>query len=96
MSVVVMLTLKAKPEAFEDMKAQMAETLKDTNRFEGCLGVYACADNDDHSLIVYERWTAPEAQQKYIAWRQERGDLDAMGEALRAAPTFETREDVFA
>lgn len=95
MSVVVLLTLKAKPEAFEGLKSGLAQTLTETIAFKGCLGVHACADPETHSLVLYERWEDKSAQEAYIAWRTERGDMDGMGAALREPPLFETRDEVF-
>lgn len=95
MSIVVLLTLKAKPEAFDALKSTMRQILPDTKTFKGNLGILACADPAEHTLILYERWENAEAQQAYMAWRGESGDLDAMGAALREPPLFETREDVF-
>ncbi|MFA5581615.1 MAG: antibiotic biosynthesis monooxygenase family protein [Paracoccaceae bacterium] len=96
MSVVVMLTLKTKPEAFEGLKEGLSASLVDTCKYEGCLGVYAAACPDTHTITLYERWEKPEDQQAYIAWRTERGEMNATGEALREPPIFQTLQDVFA
>ncbi|PKP74552.1 MAG: antibiotic biosynthesis monooxygenase [Alphaproteobacteria bacterium HGW-Alphaproteobacteria-6] len=96
MSVVVLLHLKAKPDSFETLKATLAAILPDTRAFEGCLGICACADAEDNAMLVYERWQTKADQEAYIGWRAGRGDLDKLATLLRAAPVFETREDVFA
>lgn len=96
MSVVILLTLKARPEAFEGLKSGLAGILPDTNAFAGCLGVYACADPDTHTLMLYERWNTPEDHDRYAAWRAESGGMKGLGEALREPPVSQTLEDVFA
>lgn len=95
MTVVVLLHLKAKPEAFETLTATLAAILSDTRAFEGCRGIHACASPGDHSALVYERWDSKAHQEQYIAWRAKRGDLDKLAALLRAEPVFETRDDVF-
>lgn len=96
MPVVVLLHLKARPDSFETLKSTMAAILPDTRAFEGCLGISACADPEDHGVLVYERWQTKADQETYIGWRAGRGDLDKLATLLRAAPVFETREDLFA
>ena len=43
-------------------------------------------DNSDH-ILVYEIWETKEDHQAYMGWRQERGDLDALGGIVAEAPT---------
>jgi hypothetical protein len=43
-------------------------------------------DNSDH-ILVYEIGETKEDHQAYMGWRQERGDLDALGGIVAEAPT---------
>ena len=95
MSVVVMLTLKAKDDQYDTLKATMKAILPDTAARDGAELIRAAADPDDKAVKVYEVWDRIESQQAYIGWRKERGDLDKLGALLREAPTFEVLEDIF-
>jgi len=95
MPIVVLVTFKAKPEAFEGLKSGLAGILPDTRDFPGSLGVSACADPASHTILIHERWNTPEDQQKYMAWRNEGGGMDGLGESLVAPPEFQTLEHIF-
>ncbi len=96
MSVVILVTLRTKPEAFEGLKSGLPQILPETVAFKGCLGIHVCADPDTHTLLIYERWESKADQEAYIAWRTGRGEMAGMAAALREPPAFETREDIFA
>ena len=40
------------------------------------------------AVVFYEEWESPEAQQAYLAWRVERGDLTRLMSYLSGAPEF--------
>ena len=95
MSVVVLLTVKAKDDQYETLVATMKAILPDTAARDGAELIRAAADAGDKSVRVYEVWDRIESQQAYLKWRAERGDLDKLGALLREAPNFEVLEDVF-
>jgi len=95
MSVVVLLTTKAKDDQYETLVATMKAILPDTAARDGAELIRAAADPEDKSVKVYEVWDKIESQQAYVKWRAERGDLDKMGALLREPPTFEVMEDIF-
>lgn len=41
-----------------------------------------------NKVLFYEVWESVEAQQAYMAWRVERGDLTVLMSFLAAEPTF--------
>ena len=94
MSVIVLLTLKTKPNAYEEFGDILKNILADTASF-GCEGIYACGDSENHTFLLYESWASTENQQEYMKWRQERGDLDVLGTMLREPPILETRDLIF-
>ncbi len=83
MSVVVILELKVKDEAYEGMQKGLASILPDTAKFEGCQALHASTDDATKTIMLYEVWDRIESQQKYMGWRQERGELDGLLAALR-------------
>ena len=95
MSVIVLLTLKTKPNAYEEFGDILKNILVDTASFEGCEGIYAAGDQEDHTYLLFENWASIENQKAYMKWRQERGDLDVFGTVLREPPIVETRDLIF-
>ena len=89
MTCVVILELDVKPEAVDGVKEGLKGMLPDTRSYDGCIDVYAVQDQDNGSTIVaVEKWESRKHYETYLAWRQERGDLDSLGEALNAPPSI--------
>ena len=95
MSVIVLLTLKTKPETYEEFGTVLENILGDTASFEGCEGIYAAGDSENHTYLLFEKWASIENQKAYMKWRQDRGDLDVFGKVLREPPIVETRDLIF-
>ena len=53
MSVIVILTLKAKPDSYDQLGSMLKEILSDTASFEGCKGLYACGDQNSQTFLLY-------------------------------------------
>ncbi len=88
MSVTIVLDLKAAPGSIDDLKQIFVEILPDTRTYEGCeaLDVHLNQD-DEHNLVIVERWQSRPHYEKYFAWRQETGLLDRLGPLLGAPPS---------
>ena len=95
MSMIVLLTLKTKPDAYEEFGTILENILSDTASFEGCEGVYAAGDLENHTYLLFEKWVSIENQKAYMKWRQDRGDLDVFSRVLREPPIVETRDLIF-
>ena len=95
MSVVVLLTLKTKPNTYEEFGDILKNILGDTASFDGCEGIYVAGDQEDHTYLLFEKWASVENQKAYMKWRQERGDLDVFATVLREPPIVETRDLIF-
>ena len=67
----------------------------DTASFEGCEGIYAAGDSENHTYLLFEKWASIDNQKAYMKWRQDRGDLDVFGRVLREPPIVETRDLIF-
>ena len=89
MSVVVLLEIKVKPEAVNEVKAFLKDVLPDTRSYAGCQGIdiYNNAD-DSTNFVFYERWDSREHYQKYLSWRTETGVLDKLGAKLAGPPSI--------
>lgn len=95
MSVVVILTLKAKDESWDQLKSTLQAILPDTAAYEGAELIRAAADEATKTCTVYEVWDKIESQKAYLAWRDGRGELAALGQMLREPPDFAERAHLF-
>ena len=95
MSVVVLLEIKVKPEAVNEVKAFLKQVLPDTRAYAGCQGIDIYGNADDAgNMVFYERWDSRAHYQKYLAWRTETGVLDQLGAKLTAPPKIRYYEHV--
>ena len=92
MSVVIAVTFKAKDDTYDELHATLKAILPDTARYEGAELISCSADPADKTFYIHEVWDSAESQKAYLAWRQERGDVDKLVALLRDAPSFEERE----
>jgi quinol monooxygenase YgiN len=72
---------------------QLVETaralLPDTRNKEGCQSVEVATNLDDaDNLVLVERWATRKHHENYFAWRQQRGDVDKLAEALAGPPSI--------
>jgi quinol monooxygenase YgiN len=95
MSVVVLLEMQVKPEAVNEVKAQLKQILPDTRSYAGCEGLDIYGNMDDGgNLVFHERWQTREHYQKYLAWRTETGALAALASKLTGPPKIRYYEHV--
>ena len=95
MSVVVLLEMQVKPEAVNEIKAQLKQLLPDTRAYAGCQGLDIYGNMDDSgNLVFYERWETREHYQKYLNWRTETGTMAALASKLTGPPKIRYYERV--
>ena len=92
MSVVFAVTFKAKEDTYDELHATLKAILPDTANFNGAKLISCSADPADKTFYVHEVWDSVESQEAYLAWRQERGDVDKLVAMLREAPSFDQQE----
>ena len=88
MTVVVTLDLKVQAGRGGELVEVLKSMLGDTRARQGAelIEMVVNQDDSDH-IILHERWATKEDNQAYMGWRQERGDLDALGGFLASPPT---------
>jgi quinol monooxygenase YgiN len=88
MAVAVTLDLKVQAGRGGELAGVLKSMLGDTRARQGAekIEMVINQDNADH-ILVYEIWTTKEDHQAYMGWRQERGDLDALGGFVTEPPT---------
>jgi quinol monooxygenase YgiN len=83
MTVTVALECHARPDTVEDVKQLFRSLATDTRAFEGCESINIFQDPDEPTTIVaLNRWTSRDHYLRYVAWRQERGELDEIAALL--------------
>ncbi len=91
MSVVVVATIKPKPEHRDEVIAAMKRAIPLVHDEEGC-ELYALHEDDDQ-LVMIERWTSREALKKHGTEAPAMREFNAaIGDKL-AAPTVVLRLD---
>ena len=92
MSVIVQLTVTAKPESYQQLYDTWVAILPDTAKANGAIHISCAADPDNNQFRVWEIWDKIEDQQAYMQWRVDRGDIDKLGAMLAAPPKVEQLE----
>ncbi len=89
MSVLVTLDLKVKPGSNDDLTSWFKNELHHTRGFEGCNGITVHRNQDDHNnLVIVEDWDSRSQYEKYLSWREERGDVEVLVGLLDGEPKF--------
>jgi quinol monooxygenase YgiN len=85
--VTITLELTLKPEATETFCGGLAEMLKDTAKRSGFRDIRVVRHKHEPNKVLFiETWDSEQAYNDYIAWRTERGDMDAIGGIVASAP----------
>jgi quinol monooxygenase YgiN len=75
--VTIIMTMDVKPEVVDALAAGFPEMIKDTAKRPGFRNIRIVRNGNKLNLI--EEWDSEADYDAYIAWRTERGDMDAMG-----------------
>jgi quinol monooxygenase YgiN len=89
MTCIVILEVTAKKGTGLQLVETFRGILPDTRNKDGCQGVEVTTnlDNSDN-LVLVERWATRKHYENYLAWRQQRGDLDKLAGALAGPPSI--------
>jgi quinol monooxygenase YgiN len=89
MPVTVILELRIKPEAVDDVLTGLAGDLPDTRAYKGNVSVDVVRDQADpcHVTLI-ERWEERADQEAYIAWRTSTGLMEQTIAVSSAPPTI--------
>jgi quinol monooxygenase YgiN len=67
----------------------MKAELHNTRGFDGCNSITVQRNQDDsNNIVIVEDWDSRQHYETYLAWRQDRGDMDKMGAWVAGAPTI--------
>jgi quinol monooxygenase YgiN len=89
MTCIVILEATAKKDTGSQLVEAFRAILPDTRNKVGCeeVDVTVNLDNPDNIVLV-ERWETRKHYEDYLAWRQERGDLDKLAQAFAGPPSI--------
>lgn len=88
-NLVVLAELAIKPDKLEEFLDYTVENLKVSRSYPGNIAfdiLFNEAQPD--KVIFYEVWESPEAQQSYMAWRVQAGDLTKLLSFMAGSPKF--------
>lgn len=89
MSVIVLLHIPFDESKADEYKAALKSMLPDTRARKGALKIHLMEDKDQPAdVVVYEEWETRGDHEAYMAWRTERGDMDALAGMLRDKPSI--------
>ena len=87
--VIVNLQLKIKPEKREEFVVWFKDLLPDTRNYDGCSELNLCSlDSEPDAVDVISKWESREKYDTYLAWRDEDGTLDTLGNFVSVDPAF--------
>lgn len=87
--LVMLAELTIKPEKREAFLDYTVDNLALSRTAAGNIAFDILLDEArPNQVLFYEVWESAEAQQTYMAWRVERGDLTVLMSFLAAEPTF--------
>jgi quinol monooxygenase YgiN len=88
-TLVMLAELPVKPDRLDEFLDYTVDNLKVCRAYPGNLA-FDILINEAHPerVIFYEVWESTEAQQAYMAWRVEAGDLTKLLSFLAGPPKF--------
>jgi quinol monooxygenase YgiN len=72
-----------KPGAADAFCSSLPEMLKDTAKRPGFRDIQVVRHKEDPNRVLFvEHWNSEADYNAYLAWRQQRGDMDKLAEAV--------------
>jgi quinol monooxygenase YgiN len=88
-NLVMLAELTVKPDKIEEFLAYTVENLKLSRSYPGNIEFDILINEaQPEKIIFYEVWASPKAQQDYMAWRIQEGDLTKLLSLLAGEPRF--------
>jgi len=85
----VILEFQAKEGCIEKVQSWLKSVLPDTRSFDGCVTLHVVQNQDDPAgIMIIEQWDTRQHYERYLAWRQERGDMEVFGSMMAGPPTI--------
>jgi quinol monooxygenase YgiN len=89
MTCIVIFEMTAKAGTGLQLVETMRALLPETRSKDGCQSVEVTTNLEDaDKLLLVERWASRQHYETYLAWRQQRGDIDQLAGLLDAPPSI--------
>ena len=89
MSVLITFDVMAKAGNEDALRMFFDETLPDTRTFEGFINLEVLSENEHPGSIFFvEEWASRSAYEKYLAWREGRGDFEKLMSLIQQEPVI--------
>jgi len=89
MVCIVIAEFTGKDSAGPALLECLSKMVRETRKKEGAISIDICVDQDNSDRIVLvERWDSRSHHERYVAYRQERGDIDKIMTMLSGPPQF--------
>ncbi len=89
MVCLIAVDILCKEYTGKQMLEGFKEILPDTRARDGFISIEVNIDQaKPDRIFAYEHWENRASYETYIAWREERGDMDAIKEAVAEPPKF--------
>ncbi len=83
MTITIIFTLK--PECLEGFLTELPELFKDTRKRPGFRDLCAVQNRDaPNRVMIFQTWDSDQAYLDYLAWRQQRGEMEALTAKMAA------------
>jgi quinol monooxygenase YgiN len=83
MACQVLLEFRIREGCHDKLKQKFVELLPATRAFDGCISIYMVQDQADPAkIVIVEAWDTKAHYDKYLQWRVDRGDMDALATML--------------
>ncbi|WP_435659694.1 putative quinol monooxygenase [Leisingera caerulea] len=87
---LVLVWLKPLPERFANLAMELREMINETRAFPGCLEASLAVSEEYGEIVIQHAWQSRAAQDRYLEWRADRGDLIRISEMLDEEQYFRT------
>lgn len=89
MAAYIVLEINTAPERLEEMRAFLHDRMPEAMAFDGCLGVDLVENKEKPgNLLFFEKWESHGHYEKYFAFREQSGVLEAFSEMLTDEPSI--------
>ena len=87
---LVLVGLKPKAEHFDDLASELRGMIAEVREFPGCLEASLGVSEKHREIVIQHVWQSRDAQDQYLEWRAERGDLIRISGMLEEEQHFRT------
>jgi len=95
MSIIVIVTFKAKEDQYSDLAALLKSMLPVSAERPGAELLRAAGDPATATIMIYEQWDSVESHEAYRKWSSENRDPAPLIAMLREPPQTERLDHIF-